>query len=165
VVQYELQPGSERLREPPARTAASLNTHDMPMFSAFLEAKDVEDLESLGFFDAEQARTERERRAEIRRQMETEIPQEARGDRTATDRAVLRKRLEHLAESPARMVLVNLEDLWGEMEPQNVPGTSTERPNWRRKARLSFEEFSERPEVVDTLRRIDDLRKKKPNER
>lgn len=168
VVQYELQPGSEGLREPPARTAASLNTHDMPMFSAFLEAKDVEDLESLGFFDAEQARAERERRAQIRQKMEREIPQEVRGDQTVdqtvdqtiVDRAVLHKRLEDLASSPARMVLINLEDLWGETEPQNVPGTHTERPNWRRKARLSFEEFSERPEVVDTLRRVNELRRK-----
>lgn len=159
VVQYELQPGSEGLREPPAQTVASLNTHDMPTFSTFLEAKDVDDLEKLGFFDASQAREERERRATIRREMEQEIAAEARGDQKKTDAAVLRKRLEHLAASPARMVLVNLEDLWGETEPQNVPGTHTERPNWRRKARLSFEEFSTRPEVVDALRRVDELRR------
>jgi 4-alpha-glucanotransferase len=161
VVQYELQPGSEGLREPPARTAASLNTHDMPMFSAFLEAKDVEDLESLGFFDAEQARAERERRAQLRGEMERDVPEEARTDQTSTDRAVLRQLLEWLAASPARMVLVNLEDLWGETAPQNVPGTHLERPNWRRKASLSFEEFSQSPEVVETLRKIDELRRKR----
>lgn len=165
VVQYELQPGSQGLREPPARTAASLNTHDMPMFSAFLEAKDVDDLESLGFFDADQARAERERRAQLRREMERDIPEEVRaeadGDQEAIDRAVLRQLLEWLAASPARMVLVNLEDLWGETEPQNVPGTHTERPNWRRKARFSFEEFSQSPEVVDSLRKVDELRRKR----
>jgi 4-alpha-glucanotransferase len=161
VVQYELQPGSQGLREPPERTAASLNTHDMPTFSAFLEAKDVDDLENLGFFDAEQARAERERRVQIRHQMESEIPAEERGDQTSIDRAILRKRLEDLAAGPARMVLINLEDLWGETEPQNVPGTHTERPNWRRKARLSYEEFAEKPEVVDPLRRVDELRRKR----
>jgi len=165
VVQYELQPGSlfqeGGLRQPPERTAASLNTHDMPTFPAFLEAKDVDDLESLGFFDAEQARAERERRAQIRREMERDLPEEARRDQTTADRAVLRNLLEWLAASPARMVLVNLEDLWGETEPQNVPGTHMERPNWRRKARLSFEEFSQRPEVVDSLRRVDELRRKR----
>lgn len=161
VVQYELQPGSQGLREPPARTAASLNTHDMPMFSAFLEAKDVEDLESLGFFDADQARAERERRAQLRRELERDIPEEARGDQASRDRAVLRMLLEWLASSPARMMLINLEDLWGETEPQNVPGTHTERPNWRRKARFSFEEFSQRTEVVESLRRIDELRRKR----
>jgi 4-alpha-glucanotransferase len=73
--------------------------------------------------------------------------------------AVLRDRLQWLAASPARLVLVNLEDLWGETAPQNVPGTHAERPNWRRKARLSFEEFSSRPETVETLERVDRQRK------
>ena len=67
--------------------------------------------------------------------------------------------VEVLAASPARMVLINLEDLWGETEPQNVPGTHDERPNWRRKARYTFEELSAQPEVVDVLRRVDEIRK------
>ena len=58
------------------------------------------------------------------------------------------------------MVLVNLEDLWHETEPQNVPGTSTERPNWQKKARFSFEEFSTRADVVEPLKRVDELRKR-----
>jgi len=58
------------------------------------------------------------------------------------------------------MVLVNLEDLWQETEPQNVPGTrEDQRPNWRRKARLSFEEMTRRPEVAAILERIDQLRR------
>ncbi len=161
VVQYELQPGSQGLREPPQHTAASLNTHDMPTFSAFLNALDVDDLESLEFFDADQARAERERRAQLRREMESAAAVEPPGDKAAVERAILRQVLEWLAVSPARMMLVNLEDLWGETSPQNVPGTHTERPNWRRKARLSFEEFSRAPEVVDVLRRIDELRRKR----
>ncbi|MFP5286964.1 MAG: 4-alpha-glucanotransferase, partial [Thermoanaerobaculia bacterium] len=158
VVQYELQPGSEGLRTPPARSAASLNTHDMPTFRAFWEARDVAVLQQLGFFSEDQAREERERRAELRRQMLEELPTGERNDERA-HAGVLRRLLEILAASPARMVLVNLEDLWGEAEPQNVPGTHTERPNWRRKARYSFEEFSTKPEVVDALQRVDAVRK------
>jgi 4-alpha-glucanotransferase len=54
---------------------------------------------------------------------------------------------------------VNLEDLWGETRPQNVPGTETERPNWVRKTRHPFERFREMPAVVGTLQEIDRLRK------
>jgi 4-alpha-glucanotransferase len=61
------------------------------------------------------------------------------------------------------MVLVNLEDLWHEGEPQNVPGTHSERPNWQRKARFSFEEFSARAEVVEPLQRVDELRRRGEN--
>jgi 4-alpha-glucanotransferase len=158
VVQYELQPGGQGLRPPPARSAASLNTHDMPTFRSFWEARDVADMQELGFFDEQQAREERERRARLRREMVEALPPEERGDRDQ-QAAVLRRLLGDLAGSPARMVLVNLEDLWGETEPQNVPGTHMERPNWRRKARWTFEEFSQKPEVVDVLRRIDRIRK------
>ncbi|MFL6197657.1 MAG: 4-alpha-glucanotransferase [Thermoanaerobaculia bacterium] len=159
VVQYELQPG-QGLRTPPASSAASLNTHDMPTFRAFWEARDAAVLEDLGFFDEGQAREARERREALRRQILEELPPEERSHERAYG-AVLRRLLEVLASSPARMVLVNLEDLWGETEPQNVPGTHTERPNWRRKARYGFEEFSTKPEVVEALRRVDALRKER----
>ena len=161
VVQYELQPGSQGLREPPARSVASLNTHDMPTFQAFWEGRDVEDLQSLGFFTPEQARQERERREAIRRGMEEALPAAEQGRGAVTGEAILRARLDHLAASPARMVLVNLEDLWHETEPQNVPGTHDERPNWQRKARYSFEEFSTRADVVEPLKKVDELRRRR----
>lgn len=156
VVQYELQPGGQGLRTPPERSAASLNTHDMPTFRSFWEARDVADMQELGFFSEQQAREERDRRAQLRREMADALPSEERGDDRS---AVLRRLLDGLAASPARMVLVNLEDLWGEIDPQNVPGTHLERPNWRRKARFTVEEFSQKPEVVDVLRRVDRIRK------
>ncbi len=53
--------------------------------------------------------------------------------------ALLRK----LADGPARSVVVNPEDLWGEERPHNVPGT-TGRKNWSRKARFPLEQFGER---------------------
>jgi 4-alpha-glucanotransferase len=156
-VQYELQP-DQRLRTPPAHSAASLNTHDMPTFPSFWEARDVAILQDLGFFDERQAQGERERRSILRTRLLEELPSEERTDDPTGCAAVLRKLLDFLASSPARLVLVNLEDLWGEVEPQNVPGTHLERPNWRRKARRSFEEFSTDPEVIETLRRVDRLR-------
>jgi 4-alpha-glucanotransferase len=159
VVQYELQPGGQGLRTPPARSAASLNTHDMPTFRSFWEARDVAEMQELGFFDEQQAREERDRRARLRREMVEALPTEERGDDQRTYMGVLRRLLDGLAASPARMVLINLEDLWGEAEPQNVPGTHMEKPNWRRKARHTFEEFSQKPEVVETLRRVDRIRK------
>ena len=142
VVQYELQPGNQALRTPPARSAASLNTHDMPTFRAFWEARDVAELAASS---ASSTRTRRARSASAGPRSAGRSWRSCRprsGATSAPTRAVLRRLLEILAASPARMVLVNLEDLWGETEPQNVPGTHTERPNWRRKARYTFEEFS-----------------------
>lgn len=84
----------------------------------------------------------------------------ATGDPDSTPaRAAVRRVLEHLAASAARWLLVSLEDLWLETEPQNVPGPGAEGESWRRKARHDFEEIVEMPEVVDVLREVDRLRK------
>jgi 4-alpha-glucanotransferase len=160
VVQYEMQPG-QGLREPPAKSVASLNTHDMPTFQGYLQSRDVEDLQSLGFFTPEQAQAERARRGAIRQGLEETLPSEERGRGAKTDDALLGGLLASLAESPARMVIVNLEDLWHETEPQNVPGTHTERPNWQRKAKFSLEEFSTRADVVEPLKKVNELRKQR----
>jgi 1,4-alpha-glucan branching enzyme len=54
--------------------------------------------------------------------------------------------------------LVNLEDLWLEREPQNVPGTREERLNWQRKTHHSLGAFREMPAVVDPLSGVNHLR-------
>src|SRR3989304_4025637 len=78
--------------------------------------------------------------------------------REVTAREALRGLFRWLAAGPARLVVVNLEDLWLESRPQNVPGTGPERPNWRGKAGLPFETFARRPELLGLLRAISRLR-------
>ncbi len=80
-------------------------------------------------------------------------------EQTPSAAAVSRAALELLAESPAPLVLVNLEDLWGETEPQNVPGTGLEAGNWQRKARRTLDEIKQDPEVIAVADRIDAKRK------
>ncbi|MFN2589621.1 MAG: 4-alpha-glucanotransferase, partial [Actinomycetota bacterium] len=66
----------------------------------------------------------------------------------------------HLASSEARMVVVNLEDLWMDPRPQNVPGTTDKHPNWRRRARHGLERFRDRQDVTTTLSDVDSARKR-----
>src|SRR5436305_9080124 len=44
-----------------------------------------------------------------------------------------------LARSRARLMLVQLEDIAGEDEQANLPGTSDEHPNWRRRMSIGLE--------------------------
>jgi 4-alpha-glucanotransferase len=159
VTQFEVAPDPDRPLAPVPRTAvASLNTHDMPTFAAFWQAHDVQDRQALGLLDAADAARERAQRGALRQALARYLAAGGwLGDSTDLP-AALRACLRYLAASPARVVLLNLEDLWLEPEPQNVPGTWQERPNWRRKARYSLEEFAALPEVHDTLREIDRLR-------
>ena len=158
VLQFEVQPHAARrpLRPVPRHAVASLNTHDLPTFAAFLRGLDVDASMTLGWLSPRQAAVERRRRTRLRRALARAVGA-ASPDNTLE---LLRGSLERLARSAASLVLVNLEDLWGETAPQNLPGTGHGRPNWRRKARYAFESFRDRPEVVDLLRAVADTRAK-----
>jgi 4-alpha-glucanotransferase len=49
--------------------------------------------------------------------------------------------LTYLARSRARLMLVQLEDVIGESEQPNLPGTTDEHPNWRRRLSRDLEEI------------------------
>jgi 4-alpha-glucanotransferase len=130
---------------------ASLNSHDLPPFGAFWTAADVDEREAQGLLTHEQAQTMRGDRTRIRESLTDRLRTEA-GLRGPLDEAtVLRALLAGLGRSPAWATIVNLEDLWSETSSQNVPGTSTEVPNWRRKSRRAFEDFASDAAVKDLL--------------
>jgi len=72
--------------------------------------------------------------------------------------AVLRAWLIYLARQPAEFLLINLEDLWLEPAPQNVPGTWSERPNWQRRTHYSLEEIRRMETLTSFLRAVSDIR-------
>lgn len=167
VLEMEVTADPRRAINPvPRRSLASLNTHDLPPFAAFWKDADLAYRMEQGWLDETGARRERNERGRVRDALVRFLRSEGwlRGDLRGNDapgaRDVLRACLSHLAAGEARMVLVNLEDLWLEQRPQNVPGTSDQYPNWRRTARYPLERFRQMRQVTGTLRLIDDLRKR-----
>jgi 4-alpha-glucanotransferase len=130
------------MRPPPEPSFASLNTHDMPPFAAYWPSEDP-----------------RKRGALVRSLRRRGWLAGGKGPEAPADQEVMVACLSELAASEAREVIVNLEDLWLETRPQNVPGTVDEYPNWRRPARYRFERFRRLPQVTGTLRRIESIRK------
>ena len=47
----------------------------------------------------------------------------------------------YLARSQSRLMLVQLEDVIGESEQANLPGTNDSHPNWQRRLALQIEEI------------------------
>ncbi|MFG0334382.1 MAG: 4-alpha-glucanotransferase [Maioricimonas sp. JB049] len=140
------------LHPPSDRSVASLNTHDTPTFAAFWHGLDIDDRTELGLLDDEQAQHERVQRNRLREALIAFLQREHRlPEGEQEPHHVLKGLLTWLADGPAPIVLVTLEDLWGETQPQNTPGTFEERPNWRRKTRHSMEEFSQLPQVQELL--------------
>ncbi len=58
----------------------------------------------------------------------------------------------YLMMTPAMLMLLNQEDLTKETEQQNLPGTTWEYPNWRRKMLYSVEELRRSPRAGDFAR-------------
>ena len=161
VAQFEMTTDPAKALNPtPVNAVASFNTHDMPMFAAFWHGLDIDQRLDMGLIDEADAAAEK---AALEARKEALIAfLRHRGLLTgkASAQAVHTACMAYLSASSANLVLVNLEDLWLETQPQNVPGTGQERPNWRRKTAHAFETFSCMPEVVDALRQIDALRKR-----
>lgn len=162
VTQYELTPRPDRpLRKVPQDSVASLNTHDMPTFTAFWQGLDIDDRRELGLLDRKGAALERKTRKAMKILLMRFLMREGWLGKAQRDpHSFLLACLALLSSSPARAVLVNLEDLWLETLPQNVPDTLEERPNWQRKTRHTFEALATMSQVVESLREIDHLRKR-----
>ena len=59
-----------------------------------------------------------------------------------------------LAATPCRMMLLQPEDALGVTEPWNVPGTTEEHPNWRRKLPVALEDFAASGRLERVVRAI-----------
>ncbi len=148
VLQYEVGP-KPKLRRPPQHSVASLNTHDMPTFEGFLRGLDIEDRFDLGLIKKSNLERERRQREKLIASLRKALG--GKGD-------LRESALKFLGRSDAEIVLINIEDLWRETLPQNVPCTSSERPNWRRKLRYSIPELRKDPQVRRLLRLVADAR-------
>jgi 4-alpha-glucanotransferase len=153
VVELEArEPPRPALRSVPSNAVAGLNTHDMPPLAAYWRGLDVTDRAALGHLDRRRVVSEQRARKRLVGGLE-------RFFAVTGEPAVLEASGRFLGRSAASLVLVNAEDLWLESEPQNVPGTAEQRPNWRRKARYRLEEWDGRPGLTATLAALNQSRK------
>ena len=162
MMQFEATPDEKRaLPGPLEDSLAALNTHDMPPFAAFWEGLDVQDRVDLGLLDKDGALTELNNRSKLRNALVRFLCPDGRKRWDPSIVDVMKALLEFLGGSRNRMAMVNLEDLWYEKQPQNVPGTCEERPNWKRKARYSLRQITEMREVRGMLEALDKSRRGK----
>jgi 4-alpha-glucanotransferase len=54
-----------------------------------------------------------------------------------------------LASTPSKLMVLNQEDLLKQVEQQNLPGSTDEYPNWRRKMKCTVEELWTSGEIHD----------------
>jgi 4-alpha-glucanotransferase len=124
----------------------------------FWQEKDIDDRIALGLLDHQQAESARRYRAAQRDALIAYLRTQGFIGEESSEADVLRGWLTFLAAQPAQFLLINLEDLWLEPTPQNVPGTWQERSNWQRKARYSLEDIGSQAALHDLLQTISDIR-------
>ena len=160
ILYYELADNAAHTpRAIPEKCVAGLNTHDMPPFASFWDGKDIDVSRDLNLLNSQEAAAEKKNRAAIKTALIKFLRQNKFLDKTATGaKAAFEACLAFLSASPAQTVLLNLEDLWGETDAQNVPGVGDKFPSFRRRARYALEEFCRLKGVSDIL---DEVKKRR----
>jgi 4-alpha-glucanotransferase len=124
----------------PALALAASGTHDLPTIPAWLHADDVELRAKLGLLETPLETERAHRETERERLLDALV---AHGDLAPAARedeiAVVIAANRYLAATPCAIVMAQLDDVLGERAPANVPGTSTQYPNWRRKLATPLE--------------------------
>ena len=113
----------------PMAAAACISTHDLAPLAGWWEGADIAERASLGLLDADGKAAALETRAADRVQLLRAV---GRADPVFTPGLAAAIHA-FVASSRASLMLVQAEDLVAERIGINLPGTDSERPNWRRR--------------------------------
>ena len=150
---FERQPGGEFKppREYPVQAIVAASTHDLPTLAGWWEGRDIALRTQLGLFPTDTLRESQivgraQDRARLLLALEREgaLPEGMVPDPVSVPAltAALATSIHcYLAATPAKLMVVQLEDLAGAADQANLPGTTDQHPNWRRKLPLELERF------------------------
>jgi 4-alpha-glucanotransferase len=136
----------------------SATTHDLPTIAGFWMGRDIEARREAGTIDEGGYRAQKKDRCREKQKLLDMLfalnLMPGWFPRSADAVPELTGELHYaivgfLAMTPSVMLALNQEDLTKETEQQNLPGTTAEYPNWRRKMRYSVEELSTSREALD----------------
>ena len=137
----------------PADAVAMTSTHDLPTIAGWWRGHDIQTREQLGLVanpEQESATRENDRRllwqSFVRsKAADGEMPPPGDSERVADAAA------NFIAQSPARLALLPLEDALALEDQPNLPGTIDEHPNWRRRYPGQAQEVLDSPKVGKRL--------------
>ena len=119
----------------PSASVAMTGTHDTATMAGWWSGRDLDWAQDLARLPEGTTREEAELRREWDRGLLWACLTHDRSTRPDPEEtaAVLEAALDHVGKTPSRLAIVPLEDLLGEREQPNLPGTTDEHPNWRRR--------------------------------
>ncbi len=151
-----------RVSDYPRTALVSSTTHDLPTLAGFWAGRDIEVRRQTGRLNdggayerQKQERIEEKRRMILALKRDGFLPEDFPEEAAAWSELTGELHnavIGYLMMTPAMLMLLNQEDLTKETEQQNVPGTTWEYPNWRRKMLYSVEELRTSARVRDFAR-------------
>jgi 4-alpha-glucanotransferase len=155
---YFEQDGNRQFRLPgdyPRLALVSASTHDLPTVAGFWQNRDILARREAGVLPNDEAmhRAIAQRLAEKQKILDLLHRLKLLPDRCPRDAAQVPELggelhnaiVGFLMSTPSMLLLLNQEDLFKETEQQNLPGTTAEYPNWRRKMKYDSEELRASP--------------------
>jgi len=151
-----------RFRAPeeyPRDALVSATTHDLPTLAGFWTGRDIDARRDAGLLPDESAY--QSMRADRAREKQKLLDRLAELNllpdwfpRDALQVPELAGELHNaivgfLASTPSKLMVLNQEDLLKQVEQQNLPGSTLEYPNWRRKMKCTVEELWTSGEIRD----------------
>ena len=136
----------------PRLGVAVVGSHDLPTLRGWWEGRDLDLKQSLDLFPGEDEYTRQQgTRDRDKQQLLAALRQTGLlpADHEPDIPTLARATHEYLARTPCLLALIQIDDLTDEVDPVNVPATSDEHPNWRRRLSNTLEELAERPRFVD----------------
>jgi 4-alpha-glucanotransferase len=136
----------------PALALAVCGSHDLPTLRGWWEGRDIDLRERLGLFPQPgEAERQRQVRARDRACLVGTLRREGllAGDQEPDIPAIARAAHAFLARTRSALAMAQIDDLTDEADPVNVPATSHEHPNWRRRLSMTLEELAKGRRFLD----------------
>ena len=157
----------------PQQAMATLTTHDLPTLIGFWHCDDLRLGKELGLYqdEAQLQQLYAERHANKQRILDSLHGHRIGGDSVlphdyprssehlGMDKTLNYALQRHLAATSSQLLCLQLEDALEMTQPVNVPGTSSEYPNWRRKLSQPLEQWSQREDIRQLFSDISRIRK------
>jgi (1->4)-alpha-D-glucan 1-alpha-D-glucosylmutase len=148
----------------PVEALVTSTTHDLATLAGYWESRDIEMRQNLDLYPSEAQRVQQveERKRDCSRLLaalarESLLPPELGPDPQwpvpMTQNLAMAVQ-QYLGRSPARVLMVQLEDIFGAREQVNLPGTVDQYANWRRKLPVPIEKWESDGRFAELARRL-----------
>ena len=148
----------------PALAHVAVGTHDLPTFPGYWRGRDIELFAALGLFPsvaaAQSARGERAaaRQAPITALIGEGLWPEGRAVPASASADLVAAAYAFLARGRGRLLMVQLEDVLGQVEQTNLPGTTSGYDNWCRKLPVAGAALANDPRLTSLARLLRSIR-------